>query len=230
VQLTSGERGGSSDLETRIDQVPPEHPAAQSASALQELLHQTPVLASLQIQFTERDKAGVFVRLHSAVVLMGSSDWDEVRVRSALTEFIRPDLTASQLGVGWQQRTGYQELDGLWPLAVAVRGDYLLVSDQPEMLNSLLANFTRTPDRKPADLLAGFRHARERNSFNRLAEVVDRPSTGTSGSTGASHQPQFFSENVASLSAALAAVSMETIEVRGDGGTVRQTVTYEWSH
>jgi hypothetical protein len=41
--------------------------------------------------------------------------------------------------------------------------------------------------------------------------------------------PQFFSDNMASLSSTLSAVSAETLEVRGDGGAVRQTVTYEWS-
>jgi hypothetical protein len=42
-------------------------------------------------------------------------------------------------------------------------------------------------------------------------------------------EPQFFSRNLASLSSTLAAVSAERIEVHGDGGKVRQTVTYEWS-
>jgi hypothetical protein len=45
----------------------------------------------------------------------------------------------------------------------------------------------------------------------------------------AERQPQFFSGNMASLSNTLAAVSSEKIEVREDGGKVRQSVIYEWS-
>jgi hypothetical protein len=228
VQLTSGEQGGASDLETRIDQVPPER-TAQSTSALQELLNTTPLLASLQVQSTERDSAGVFVRIHSGVVLMAASEWNGANVQSALTDFVRPTLTASQLGVGWQQKSGYQQLDGLWPLAVSVHGKYLLVSDAPALIERMLANFGRKSDRQPASLLAGFDHAHERANFVSFARLVDRPNVSTPTSTGIERQPQFFSGNMGSLSSTLSAVSSERLEVRGDGGTVRQTVTYQWT-
>ncbi len=229
VQLTPGEQGGGSDLETRIDQVQVERPAQQSKPALQELLEKTSLLASLQVQSTERDHAGVFVRTHSAVILEASADWTEARVQSALADFVSPALTASQLGVVWQQKSGYQELDGLWPLAAAVRGKYLLVSDTPALMEAMLANFGRKSDRKPAELVAGFNHQRERDNFARFAGLVDRPNGAASGTTGAEREPQFFSDNMGSFSKALAAASAERIEVRNDGGKVRQTVTYEWS-
>jgi hypothetical protein len=229
VLLASGEQGGGPDLETRIDQAPAEHPAALSASVLKELLEKTPPLASLQVQSTDRDKAGVFVRIHSAVVLMAASDWSENGVLSALTEFVRPGLTASQLGVGWRQESRYQELDGLSPLLVSARGKYLLVSDDPGLMHSMLSNFSRRSDRKPADLLAGFNHAHERLNFTRFAGLVDRPDAGAASGQGMQRDPQFFSGNMASLSSTWAGVSAERIEVRGDGGKVRQTVTYEWS-
>ena len=226
VQLTSGEQGGASDLETRIDQTQVERPATQSISMLKELLEKTPLLASLHVQSTERDRAGVFIRIHSAVVLVAASDWNEASVDSALTDFVRPGLTASQLGVGWQQKSGYKELDGLWSLSASVRGKYLLVSDDPALLQSMLSNFSRKSDHKPLQLLAAFNHTRESDSFARLAGLVDRP--GGAKSYGTDRQPQFFSGNMASLSSTLA-VSAERVEIHGDGGTVRQTVTYEWS-
>ena len=230
VQLTSGEQGAGSDLETRIDQAPADRPvAAQSKSALKELLDQTPILASLQVQSTARDKAAVFVRIRSAVVLLGASDWDQNAVHSALADFVRPSLTASQLGVGWRQESGYQELDGLWPLIAAVRGKYLLVSDDPALTESVLANFSRKSDGRPADLLAGFNHDRERDNFVRISGFIDRPNLSPADGQSPERQPQFFSGNLASLSVTLAAVSAERIEVRSDGGNVRQTVTYEWS-
>ena len=227
VHLTSGEQGGASDLETRIDQMPAERPATQSASALQELLQKTPLLASLQVQSTERDQSGVFIRMHAAIVLVAASDWNESSVQSALGDFIRPGLAASQLGVGWQQKSGYHELDDLWSLSAAVRGKYFLVSDDPALMKSMLSNFSRKSDRKPAELLGGFNHAHERDNFTRFTGLVDRP--GGAKSYGTDRQPQFFSGNMASLSSTLAAISAERVEIHGDGGTVRQTVTYEWS-
>jgi hypothetical protein len=230
VQLTSGEQGGGSDLETRIDHAPVDRSVApQSVSALKELLDKAPLLASLHVQSTVPDQAGVFVRIHSAVILVAGSEWNQTAVQSALTDFVRPALTASQLGVGWQQGSGYQELDGLWPLVASVRGKYLLVSDDPGLAEAILANFSRKSDRKPADLLAGFNHQQERANFARFSKIVDRPSATVADNENRRGEPQFFSNNMASLSSTLAAVSAETIEVRSEGNKERQTVIYEWA-
>jgi hypothetical protein len=230
VQLTSGEQGSGSDLETRIDHAPVERSVApQAVSALKELLDKAPLLASLHVQSTVPDQAGVFVRIHSAVILVAGSEWNQTAVQSALTDFVRPALTASQLGVGWQQESGYQELDGLWPLVASVRGKYLLVSDDPGLAEAILANFSRKSDRKPADLLAGFNHQQERANFARFSKVADRPSATVADDENRRGEPQFFSNNMVSLSSTLAAVSAEKIEVRSEGNKERQTVTYEWA-
>jgi hypothetical protein len=230
VQLAPGETGAGSDLETRIDQAPAQRAVTpQNASALQELLEKTRLLAWLQVQSTERDKAGVFVRIHSAAVLVAASDWNQANVQSALADFVRPGLTASRLGVAWQQKSGYQEFDGLWPLVASVRGKYLLLSDDPSLIAAMLSNFNRESDAKPAVLIAGFNHTGERANFARFFGVVDRPSLTQSDAPGGERQPQFFSENMASLSSTLADVSAERIVVRSDGARVLQTVTYEWS-
>jgi hypothetical protein len=230
VQLTSGEQGASSDLETRLDQAPAEAPATtSSATPLKDLLGKTPILASLQLQSTQRDSAGVFVRIHSALVYAAASDWSEERVHSVLNEFVRPGLTAGQLGTSWQQKSGYQQLDGLWPLTVAVRGKDLIVSDDPALMESVLANLPRKSDRKPLEYFAGFNHKQERENFVRFTSLVDRPNVPANAGPGFEREPQFFSGNMASLSATLAEVTAERIEIRSDGGKVRQTVTYEWS-
>lgn len=228
VQLTSGEQGGGSDLETRIDLPPSDGSvAAQTSSSLKDLLDKTPVLASLRVQSTALEQTGVFVRMRSAVVLVARSEWNQGAVQSALTDFIRHGLTASQLGVGWHQKSGYEELDGLWPLVVSVRDKYLLVSDDPSLAEAMLANFSRTPDRRAADLLAGFNHQGERGSFASFSNLVDRPGATVTAAKRRG-EPQFFSGNVASLSSTLAAVSDEKIEVRTEGNKERQTVTYDW--
>jgi hypothetical protein len=235
VQLSSGERGSGeqgsgSDLDTRIDRAPGERAAARStSSALKQLLEKTPILASLVVQSSELDKAGAFVKIHSAVVLMADSEWDQASTQTALTDFVRPGLTASQLGVGWQQKSGYEELDGLLPLIVSVKGKYLLVSDDAVLTESILSNFSRKSERQPADVLARFNHQLESGNFTRFSKLVDRPRENVANAENRSGEPQFFSGNVASLSASLSDISSEQIEVRADGNKVRQTVTYEWA-
>ena len=230
AQLTSGETGSSFDMETRIDQPPLQSASgSEGSSALKETLQKNSVRAVLQVQSTEQAADGVFVKIHSAVALMGSSDWNETAVRTALTNFIRPDLTTGDLGMGWRQANGYYELDGLRPLQAAVRGKYLIVSDDAKLVNGMLANVNRKIEVKPATLVAGFNHQRERESFSRFAAAVDRPDMRLSGGQGSERTPQFFSENMASLSSTFSALSSEKIVVRSDGDKVLQTVTYKWS-
>jgi hypothetical protein len=231
VQLTNGETGGGADMETRIDQAPVEPSVSGGLStSLGDLLQKNRVRALLQIQSTEGDKDGVFVRLHTAVALLGDSDWNEATVRSALVESVRPGLTAGRLGAAWQTAAGSQQLNGLWNLAAAVRGRYLFISDHPTLLNELLANMTHKAASKPAVFAAGFDHGRERGSYARLTGLIDRPGVAVGAPRGAGHIPEFFSENIASLSFMLAGVSSEKIVVRDAGDKVMQTVTYEWAH
>jgi hypothetical protein len=228
VQLGSGETGSGSDLETRIDQAEVQQPTVQTVSALKQLLDKTQIRASLQVQSSDRDKAGVFVRIHSAIALAAATNWDEASVQSALIDLVRPSLTANQLGVGWQQKSGYQQLDGLWPLVVSIHGKYMLIADDPSMMEAMLANLNRKSEVAPALLVAGFNHQRERDAFARFSSVVDRPNWGQ-GNYGSERQPQFFSENIGSLSSTLAGVSGENVIVRAETGKVIQTVTYEWT-
>ena len=230
VQLSSGETGSSSDLETRIDQAPLKTQASGDASTpLKDLFQKARVLAVLQTQATEHDKDGVFVRIHSGVAFLAAADWQETSVRSALVDFLRPSLTTGNLGLQWQSKSAYQELDGLWNLAVVVRGKYLLVSDDSTLLKNMIAGMNQKPSQKPAVLLAGFHHARERENFVRLTGLLDR-SNGSPSRFGASEPyPQFFSDNLASFSAVLSGVSSQTIVIRDTSDKAMQTVTYEWS-
>ena len=220
----------ANDLETRIDSAPIETPAsANTSESLKTLLQSNSTQASLQLQNTELDKGGVFVRIHSAVALLGASDWNETAARSALVDFVRPALTASQLGLTWQAKSGFQQLDGLWSFAAAVRGKYLIVSDDPNLLAAMLARLNQKTDAQPARFIAGFNHARERERFVRFTGQLDAQATGGVSFGQAQNTPAFFSRNIASLSSALSGVSSQKIVVRDAGDKVLQTVTYEWS-
>jgi hypothetical protein len=230
VQLTSGQTGDSSDLETRIDLAPVRGAGSSDAAGpLKNLLQANRLRAVLQVQMTERDKQGVFIRIHSGVALLGDSDWDEASVRSAFADFLRPALTAGNLGVDWQAQSGYQELDGLWSFAAAVRGKYLFVSDDSALLAAMLANLDRKVVEKPAAFIAGFNHVRERGNFVRFTGLLDRRNLAAGSSSEEGQSPQFFSDNVGSLSSMLSGVSSQKIVVRDAGDKVFQTVTYEWS-
>jgi hypothetical protein len=231
LELTSGETGSAADLETRIDQAPAEHEVGADAFAgIKSLLHGNRVRASLQVRSTGPDNDGVFIRMHSAIVLVGTTDWDQPKILDALVDAIRPGLTASRLGVGWQQKSGYQELDGLQSLITAVRGNYLLVSDDPALMTTMLANFSRKPLAEPAVFLAGFDHARERGNFTHFTTAVDRPNMSPVGAARSGREPQFFAENMVSLSSALGRMDSEDVVVRDRGDKVLQTVRYKWSH
>jgi hypothetical protein len=93
----------------------------------------------------------------------------------------------------------------------------------------MAANMNRKTAQKPAVLVASFHHARERESFARLTRLLDRPGANLGGAPASEPYPQFFSDNLASFSAALAGVSSQTIVVRDANDKVFQTVTYEWS-
>jgi len=168
----------------------------------------------LQVQATERDKDGVFVRIHSGVAFVAAADWQETSVRSALVDFLRPSLTTSNLGLQWQPKSGFQELDGLWNFAVAVRGKYLLVSDDPSLLKNMFANMSQKPSQKPAVFLARFHHARNAKTLSGSTGHLDRPGGSPAGAAPSQPYPQFFSDNLASFSAALSGVSSETIVIR----------------
>jgi hypothetical protein len=93
----------------------------------------------------------------------------------------------------------------------------------------MLVNFNHKSDLKSAVFVAGFNHEREQANFARFSGVVDRPSLAQSNIPGREQQPQFFSENMSSLSSTLAGISAERIMMHVEGDKVLQTVTYEWS-
>lgn len=229
VQLTSGTTGDSTDLETRIDQPPPQvEDGAGGADELKALLDQAGVLGILQSDRSAADPQGVFVRVHSVVAFSAAKNWDEAAVRDALGNYARPAYTAGALGTSWEVKRGYQLLDGLWPLAFAVRGKLLVIADDPATLEAALQGATQKSNAKPAEYLAGFRHGHEQPNFLRLVDFLDR-SGGGPVYPKSERTPQFFSQNVGSLSEALSGLASETVSVRAQPGKVTQTVVYEWN-
>ncbi len=138
--------------------------------------------------------------------------------------------TTSQIGLGWVEKedaTGpYWELDGLAPLAVAVRGPLLVVTDRSNALLSVLGRVGGSSGRSESGgvtYASGFRHGRERESFLQLMRMLDHPWIS---SYGQNREPRFFSENLGSLSETLVRIDEASILVRDRGSVVSQTVLY----
>lgn len=213
----------STDLETRIDQ-PPVQPLGQreDQSPLENILAKNPAVAMLQLQWSDTDADGIFVRIHSAIVLRGNVEWNDAEVRSALADVAQTNLTTSHLGFAWQQNTDHAQLSGLWPSAVAVRGKDLFISTSPQFLSAVLSAGNRPTVEKSAVYIAGFNHHREKNNFNNMTRILDSSGRGTSDQS-----PNFFSQTIGSFSTTFHALAAEKIVVHDRGAVVRQTVSYE---
>jgi hypothetical protein len=227
IQLGNGETGAGSDLETRIDQAPVQQTGSpESGALLREIFARNQVLATLQVQSTDGNSRDAFVRMHSVLVFLGASDWDEQAVKAALVDFARPGLTTGELGVAWKSSSGVSELEGLWPLAVAVRDKYLFVADASKMLTATLVNVDRKSTAAPSAFVAGFNHQSEQGPFLKLTHMLDLENA----SGGAGQAPDFFSGNIGSLSQTLSGLASEKIVVRDSADKQMQTVTYAWTH
>ncbi len=234
VSLSDGEAGGHGDLETHIDEAPLVLSAGFAPAALTRLLQGAQLRAMLHVQSSSAVSGQGFVGNHSAVVLFSSGRWDEAAARAALGEAVESLWTASRLGVAWVERKHgervYHQFDGLTRLAVTVDGPALVISDSPELLTATLDGLSTpsTSSDKTAVYAAGFRHARERENFYRMTRWMDYPSLARSESSQG-REPMFFSENVASLSRALAAVEDTSILTRQEGDKTRQTILYRFA-
>ena len=232
VTLGAGTVGSASSLETRIDVPPPagEENTARGDEALKKLLSDANVRAMMQMHRSEVSADGVFVRVHSAVALAAAKEWNEQDVLKTFQETIAPGLTADQLGAGWRivgsGVQSYFEMDGLNTVTVALRGRTLVVATDGATLAAILARMGEKSSSEPATYIAGFRHDAERENFYKMTSLLDRGGQNQYGRSQS--EPQFFSQNIGSLSRTLSGVKSESVIMRREGGRDLQTVRYEW--
>lgn len=234
VALGSGAVGGTGDFETQIDVAPPVPTGGTlQLDGLKKLFQNLTPTAALQIDSTRAAADGVLVGTESALVLSAATDWDGAAARAALQAAVEPLWTTSGLGVQWvrheQEGKTYFELNGLDSLSVAADGRSLIIATRPQVLLSVLARSSKPAVIEVGTYAAGFRHAQEREELIKLLRFVETPAASrlAAFSTPGGHEPLFFSENLASLSGALASVKSESIVVRDQGPRVTQTIRYE---
>lgn len=238
VNLNSLGMAGAGDFESRIDQAPLSASATPADDKLRRLLSASGLRAILEVHSTSADSGGVFVRPRSVIALTAASDWRLAEVQSAVTALLKAGLTTGQLGVTWKNNAaGFEELEGLLPMAVAVRGKQVFFSNDAALLARLLGSSKHSTNSEAAAYIAGFSHARESGNFVRLFSVVDRGhQSGTNPVTGADkpvaeagREPDFLSGNIGSVSQMLAGVTRERITAFDRGETVVQRVVYAWA-
>ena len=224
VQLTGGQTGAGTDLETRIDVEPASRTSLNPAEGLRLQLEKASPQAMMIVQASSKNADGVLLRIPAVVAVAAASDWDIPSLQKAMQDMLAPGLTASRLGLEWREvreAGGYYELDGLSPLQIAVRGKVLFLANDAALLNSVLQTKNQ-PLSQPASYSAGFSHSRERQNFYKFSSLVDQRSITKDA------EPQFFSQNMASFSRAFAKLDSEEIITRQTKDRIQQTVTYRW--
>jgi hypothetical protein len=224
VQLTGGQTGAGTDLETRIDVEPALHTGMDPAEGLRLQMEKASPQAMMVLQASSKNADGVLLRIPAVVAVAAAADWDVPSLQRAVQDLLAPGLTAARLGLEWREvkeAGGYYELDGLSPVQMAVRGKVIFLANDAALLSTVLQTKNQLLA-QPASYSAAFSHSRERQNFYKFSSMVDQRSITKDA------EPQFFSQNMASFSRAFAKLDSEEMITRQTKDRIQQTVTYRW--
>jgi hypothetical protein len=239
AEATAQDVGRATQLDVRIDLAPVAVKQVDGYQSLRALLLADAPDALLEVHSTRATEQGVFVSLQSALVLTAPRDWDEAAACDALSSALPSGLTTARLGANWEKRTSaageYLALDGTVPLYLTVQGRQLLLANDSELMEKILARRQKSASVAGKDgvtYAALFQHTqKEQSNFRRLMSQMDRAGNAGGGDLLANDAGQklgFFSGNVASFSRVFSNVESEQMIEKDQGEKVRQTVTYQW--
>jgi len=220
--------GSESDLETRIDEqpLPADAGVSDSVAAVRAMVDRGPARTLLLVQSSSPQPAGTFVKIPSVIVLDGDADWDPGTVKSALTAAAGKLWTTSALGVGWVGGS-IERLDGLGTILIANRGRLLFLSNDLGLLTAVLDRSSAASAATPLTYAAGFRHLRERSSYQSVMAALDFAPASSNAEFGFYRNgPKFFSGNIRSLSDVLSGVVEIQVAEQDKGAVTLQTVSY----
>ncbi|MDP9051788.1 MAG: hypothetical protein M3O31_13880 [Acidobacteriota bacterium] len=255
--LKAPQTGSASDLETRIDAIPLVSTAA-STDALAEFLRSANLDGVLTLCSAQSplEKDGLWVPIHSAVILHAANSANPRILASALRRALGGSLTAANIGIDFHPSddagTTIYAVTGPRPLLFATssttaHGNLILLSDDRSTLLELLHNLgnnSSEANSTPASLVAVFNPTSERAPYIRLTSLIDGTNnqtsnnqtsnsatdaaTGPNGSVAVTSAPTFFSRNIGSLSDTFSTLQSERVVERIVDSNIRQTVTYSW--
>jgi len=175
--LAATQSGSATDLETRIDT-----PAPVSATFSNQALTQAMQTAGLDAVMTwstalpPATPDGLWVPIHSAVVLHATGSWNPQTLEVAIQQSLRGSLTTATLGIDFRPvpvgGTTVYSLTGPKPLFLTIRNNLAIFSDDQALLQSLLTQPNATAG-APATLIAGFDHTSQRAPYARLTSLID---------------------------------------------------------
>lgn len=232
VDLSSGESGDASDLETRIDEPPLASQSTIALDGLRRLLSGAPLDAVLQVQSGEVLPDGVFVSTPTVVAVQSARPWDLTAAQNALSVAAASLWTSSGSGTGWvaHQRGGqtWYAMDGLASLQMAVAGNLLIFADSEALFGRILDRIDLRPAPSGATSIALFRHLAARDDYRRLTAALDHAEVSAARpfNFGTAQRPAFFSVDLLSLSDIFTRVREVEVRSRGLGSSVQETVTY----
>jgi hypothetical protein len=210
VPMDGGVAGAESSLETRIDEPPLVLPQF-SVEPLQRFLEGVNIDAALHLQSSRVLPDGVFVDNQSVIVLQSAVAWDVNAVNAALA-----DCNQGRWGAEF---------------AVAARDGLLFIGSSGPALQPALARVGASAAGQGAMYAAGYRHSRESANYTRMMKLMDNPGLEVPAMTEGQappppKEPQFFSENVASLARVFGGIKSVSITVHDRGDLLAQSVTY----
>lgn len=234
--------GSSSMLEERIDIAPAIPSQTDPYHDLRAILAASQPTAMMRVYATRTSKDEMFVTIDRGLVVQAAAPWIQSATQAALASALRPGLTASQLGVGWEQRTSnagaFSVLDGQVDLFVATRDNLLFLATDESLLQRLLSPHLPAVQPSPGGVTyaAVFHHAaRDQQAFRQIVDRLDTAGHASGGAAqsldsdqGDGRSPAFFSGNLASLSRTFAHMTREAVQEKDQGAQVIQTVDFQW--
>jgi hypothetical protein len=218
--------GSEVDLESRIDERPFTE-VRDSFKALRDRLAAAKIAAMLDVTSTKLDADQVFVKPHSAVVVLGAAPWDAEAIRTALGT-AASGVWSNSAPATWRAGN-VRELEGLGKIAMAADGAWLVIGDSADLVNAIFARRNR-PAIAGAAYAAGWRHARELPNFERMTRLIDFPQLPVAATPNddapLGGEPPYFSANLASLGRTLRRIDLATIVVHDAGSMLREQVVY----
>ena len=197
VNLSAGQAGSSTDFETRIDALPlPVDSPAAAFTPLRNAIAAATVEVMLTASSTGNAQDGVFIPVHSVLVLSAAVAWDADTIQAALTEAMRAKLTAGANGLQWEEKQHGAlrifELRGLEPLAFAIDDKVCIIATDAATLQQSLAAAGKAQASTPrtATVIAGFSHSAEREHFARMTALLNHNANSAQKGTADPDAPQ----------------------------------------
>jgi hypothetical protein len=242
--LAAPQSGSVSDLETRIDALPPASTDASTAE-LTQVLRSSGIDTVLTLSSAQpvTAKEALWIPIHSAVVLHTIATADVKLLTVALQQALRGSITASNIGLSFQltqdQGATMYALSGPRSLFFAIaplpaQGSLILIADDRTLLAELLHRVGTLPSKPSTDItsIGVFNHSTQRAPYLRLTALIDgtnnQPAATLSAPGRDDTAPAFFSRNIGSLSDTFSALQTERVVERIVDQNLHQTVTYTW--